>query len=163
MFCFVFLFHFEGATWFKCKILSLYSGSEGIEYSSRHLLSWLMYLLPFLSPAICLKILPPIAHRLPLLTSFSSHYSLFITPHHEIGRVCSMYRERLCVHKVLMGKPEGKRSLGRPGLRWEANIKMDQEIGRKGDLNLIYQTRDKYSSVFIKFGELIFKVFALCT
>ena len=29
-----------------------------------------------------------------------------------------------------MGKPEGKRSLGRPRRRWEDNIKMDlQEVG----------------------------------
>jgi hypothetical protein len=29
------------------------------------------------------------------------------------------------VHRVLVGKPEGKRSLGRPRLKWEGNIKMD--------------------------------------
>ena len=29
------------------------------------------------------------------------------------------------VHRVLVGKPEGKRSLRRPRLRWEDNIKMD--------------------------------------
>jgi len=29
------------------------------------------------------------------------------------------------VYKVLVGKPEGKRPLGRPGRRWEDNIKMD--------------------------------------
>ena len=35
------------------------------------------------------------------------------------------------VHKVLVGKPEGKRPLGRPRRRWEDNIKMDlQEAGR---------------------------------
>ena len=35
------------------------------------------------------------------------------------------------VHKVLVGKPEGKRPLGRPRRRWEDNIKMDlQEMGR---------------------------------
>ena len=35
------------------------------------------------------------------------------------------------VYRVLVGKPEGKRPLGRPRLRWEANIKMDlQEVGR---------------------------------
>jgi len=34
------------------------------------------------------------------------------------------------VHKVLVGKPEGKRLLGRPRRRWEDNIKMDvQEVG----------------------------------
>ena len=33
------------------------------------------------------------------------------------------------VHRVLMGKPERKRPLGRPGRRWEDNIKMDlQEV-----------------------------------
>ena len=31
------------------------------------------------------------------------------------------------VHKVLVGKPEGKRPLGRPRRRWEDNIKMDLE------------------------------------
>jgi len=29
------------------------------------------------------------------------------------------------VHRVLVGKPEGRRSLGRPRHRWEDNIKMD--------------------------------------
>jgi hypothetical protein len=35
------------------------------------------------------------------------------------------------VHRVLVGKPEGNRPLGRPRRRWECNIKMDlQEVGR---------------------------------
>jgi hypothetical protein len=34
------------------------------------------------------------------------------------------------VHRVLVGKPEGKRPLGRPRHRWEYNIKRDlQEVG----------------------------------
>jgi hypothetical protein len=34
------------------------------------------------------------------------------------------------VHRILVGKPEGKRPLGRPRYRWEDNIKMDlQEVG----------------------------------
>ena len=34
------------------------------------------------------------------------------------------------VHKVLVGKPEGKRPLGRPRRRWKYNIKIDlQEVG----------------------------------
>jgi hypothetical protein len=34
------------------------------------------------------------------------------------------------VHRVLVGKPEGKTPLGRPRHRWEANIKMDlQKVG----------------------------------
>jgi len=33
--------------------------------------------------------------------------------------------ERRGVYRVLVGKPEGKRPLGRPRRRWEVNIKMD--------------------------------------
>ena len=34
------------------------------------------------------------------------------------------------VHRVLVGKPEGKRPLGRLRRRWKDNIKMDlQEVG----------------------------------
>jgi hypothetical protein len=34
------------------------------------------------------------------------------------------------VHRVLVGKPEGKRPLERPRRRWEDNVKMDlQEVG----------------------------------
>ena len=34
------------------------------------------------------------------------------------------------VHKVLVGRPEGKRPLGRPRRRWDDNIKMDlEEVG----------------------------------
>ena len=37
------------------------------------------------------------------------------------------------VYKALVGKPEGKRPLGRPSRRWEDNIKMDlQEVGCGG-------------------------------
>ena len=38
--------------------------------------------------------------------------------------------ERKRVYRVLVGKPEGKRPLGRPRGRWEDNIRMDlQEVG----------------------------------
>jgi len=41
--------------------------------------------------------------------------------------------ERRGVYRVLVGKPEGKRSLGRPKCRWEDNIKIDfQEVGCDG-------------------------------
>jgi len=41
--------------------------------------------------------------------------------------------ERKGVYRVLVGKPEGKRPLGRPRRRWENNIKMDiQEVGCEG-------------------------------
>jgi len=45
------------------------------------------------------------------------------------GHVAYM-RERRDVCWVLVGKPDGKRPLGRPRCRWEDNIKMDlQEVG----------------------------------
>ena len=37
------------------------------------------------------------------------------------------------LYRVLVGKPEGNRPLGRPRRRWEDNIKMDlQEVGCGG-------------------------------
>ena len=46
---------------------------------------------------------------------------------------CSTYGESRYVYRVLVGKPEGKRPLGRPRRRWEDNIKMDlQEVGCEG-------------------------------
>jgi hypothetical protein len=49
-----------------------------------------------------------------------------------VGHVARMGEERK-VYKVLMGKPEGKRPLGRPRCRWEGGMKMDlREIGLGG-------------------------------
>jgi hypothetical protein len=48
------------------------------------------------------------------------------------GHVARM-GERRGVYRVLVGKSEGKRPLGRPKLRWEDNINMDlQEVGSGG-------------------------------
>ena len=45
------------------------------------------------------------------------------------GHVACMGEDR-GMHRLLVGKPEGKRPLGRPRRRWEDNIKMDlQEVG----------------------------------
>ena len=53
------------------------------------------------------------------------------------------------VHKVLVGKPEGKRPLGRPRHRWEDNIKMDlQEVERGGgDWMEFAQDRDRWRAL----------------
>jgi hypothetical protein len=52
--------------------------------------------------------------------------------------------ERRGIHRVLVGKPEGKRPLGRPRRRWEDNIRMDlQEVGCGGmDWIELAQNRD---------------------
>ena len=52
------------------------------------------------------------------------------------------------VHRVLVGKAEGKRSLGRPRRRWEDNIKMDlQEVGGGGDWMEMAQDRDRWRAL----------------
>ena len=50
------------------------------------------------------------------------------------------------VYRVLVGKPEGKRPLGRPRRRWEDNIKMDlQGVGGScGDWMELAQDRDRW-------------------
>jgi hypothetical protein len=63
------------------------------------------------------------------------------------------------VYKILVGKPEGKRPLGRPWRRWEDGIRMDlKEIGL-GDVDWIRlaQDRDWWQAVVsavITFGFL---------
>jgi hypothetical protein len=42
-----------------------------------------------------------------------------------MGEVCSTNVEKRNVYRLLVGKPEGKRPLGRPRRRWVINIKMD--------------------------------------
>jgi len=45
------------------------------------------------------------------------------------GHVARMGEKRV-VYRVLLGKPEGRRPLGRPRRRWVVNIRMDlQEVG----------------------------------
>jgi len=41
-----------------------------------------------------------------------------------MGGTCSMHGEMRNAYEILVGKPEGKRPLGRPGHRWENNIKL---------------------------------------
>jgi hypothetical protein len=42
-----------------------------------------------------------------------------------MGRACSKNQEKRTECRILAGKPEGKRPLGRPRRRWVDNIKMD--------------------------------------
>ena len=64
------------------------------------------------------------------------------------GHVARMEEGR-CVHKVLVGKPGGKRPLGRPRRRWEDNIKMDlEEVGRGyGHWMELAQGRDRWRAL----------------
>ena len=64
------------------------------------------------------------------------------------GHVARMVEGR-GVHRVLVGKPEGKRPLGRPRRREEGNIKMDlQEVGGScGDWMDLAQDRERWRAL----------------
>ena len=53
------------------------------------------------------------------------------------------------VCRFLMGKPEGRRPLGRPRRRWEDNIKMDLQEVRCGGIDWIElaQERDRWRAL----------------
>ena len=60
--------------------------------------------------------------------------------------------ERRGVHRVLVGKPEGKRPLRRPRRRWKDNIKMDlQEVGGVVELA---QDRDRWRALVSRVRNL---------
>jgi hypothetical protein len=50
--------------------------------------------------------------------------------------------ERRDVYRILMGKPEGKRPLGRPRRSWEDNIKIDLQEVECGDRDWIELAED---------------------
>jgi hypothetical protein len=59
-----------------------------------------------------------------------THHQILLSRSDEVGSTCGMHGRGEEVYRVLMGKPEGKRPLQRPGHRWEDRIKMDfREIG----------------------------------
>ena len=60
------------------------------------------------------------------------------------------------VHRVLIGKPERKRPLGRPRRRWEDNIKMDlREVGGDGgDWMELAHNRDRWRALVGTVGHI---------
>ena len=65
-----------------------------------------------------------------------------------VGHVAHMGKGR-GMYRVSVGKPEGKRTLGRPRRRWDENIKMDlQEVGcGGGDWIELDQERDRWRAL----------------
>jgi len=52
------------------------------------------------------------------------------------------------VHRVLVGKPKGKRPLGIPRRSWEDNIKMDlREVGGGGDWMELAEDSDRWRAI----------------
>jgi hypothetical protein len=58
-------------------------------------------------------------------------------------RECSTHGENLKAYRVLVGKPEGKRLLGRTNCRWEDNIKIYLREIRWGGMDWVHLAQDK--------------------
>jgi hypothetical protein len=59
------------------------------------------------------------------------------------GHVARMGEEVRGAYNILAARPEGRRPLGRPRIRWEDNIKMDLREIRFGDVDWIHCTQDR--------------------
>jgi hypothetical protein len=51
------------------------------------------------------------------------------------------------VHKVFVGKPEGKKPLGRPRCRWEDKMDLQEVGGGRGDWMGLAQDRDRWRAL----------------
>jgi hypothetical protein len=60
-----------------------------------------------------------------------------------MGGACGAFGEERGVHRVLVGKSEGKMPLGRPRRRWEGNIRMDLKKVRGGDGHWMELAQDR--------------------
>jgi hypothetical protein len=58
------------------------------------------------------------------------------------GHVARMGK-RIYAYRILVGKPKGKRSLGRPRSKWESNIKMGHQEVRCGGMDWIELAQDR--------------------
>jgi hypothetical protein len=59
-----------------------------------------------------------------------------------MGRACGTNEKRI-VYRILVGKPEGKRQLGRPIRRWVDNIKIDLREIRWDGMDWIDLAQDR--------------------
>jgi hypothetical protein len=65
-----------------------------------------------------------------VITKYHSGYQI---KKNEVGGACSTLGEGRGGYRILVGRTEGRRPLGRPRLRWEDDIKMDlKEVGLGG-------------------------------
>jgi hypothetical protein len=59
-----------------------------------------------------------------------------------------IFREKRGAYRILVGRPEGRRPLGRSRRRWEDNIKMDlQDVGWGMDWIELAQDRDRWRAL----------------
>jgi hypothetical protein len=59
----------------------------------------------------------------------------------DMGRACNMNGEKRNAYRILVGKPERKRPLGRPRHSWVYNIKMN--LGEMGGMDWIHLAQDR--------------------
>jgi hypothetical protein len=65
-----------------------------------------------------------------------------------MGGAWSVYGEKRVAYRILVGRPEGRRPLGRPRLRWEDNIKMDlQEVEWGMNWTELAQERNRWRAL----------------
>ena len=83
------------------------------------------------------------------LYSSPKNYSYVQIKKNDVGGAIACKGTRRGAYRVLVGKPDGKRQLGRPRHRWENNIKMElQEVGWGGmDWIDLAQDRDKWRAL----------------
>jgi hypothetical protein len=72
-----------------------------------------------------------------LMTCTPHQYRVNDKIKNEIGGACSIYGGEERVYRVLVGKPEGKRLLGRPSRRSEDNIKIELQEAVYGSVDWI--------------------------
>jgi hypothetical protein len=61
----------------------------------------------------------------------------------KMGGACGMYGRERNIYRVLVGKPEGKRSFGRPRQRREDNIKINLKGTGYKTMDWIYVVQDR--------------------
>jgi hypothetical protein len=60
-----------------------------------------------------------------------------------MGGACGTHGRVKGAYNILVGRPEGRRPLGRPRRRWEDNIKMDRREMGFGDVDWIHWAQDR--------------------
>ena len=74
---------------------------------------------------------------------FSPNIIRVIKSRRQVGRACSTKGDSSSAYWILVGKPEGRRPLGRQRRRWEDNNKMDLRYVGWGDTDWIFLAEDK--------------------
>ena len=79
----------------------------------------------------------------------TKYYTGDLIEKNEMGGACSTYGGEGGAYRVLAGKIKRKRPLGRPGRRWEDNIKMDLQEVRWGGVDWVdlAQDRDRWRAL----------------